>query len=191
MSWQRPSPRIVWRAIETFLEVAYAPLAAGPAGGDGKAAAAGKAAPAGAELPPSAVRARLETLKSTPQDSFYDSPVFEIQDAPRTPGDPAPRDGVPIRYGLRLGNLSYPHMKLMVERSPDGHGYLLRADTHDAHIQPRPGSREQAAFAGLMRENRAVADAIEARWEQAGLPTFKKFLRDDLERRRAAAEAKA
>ena len=184
MSWQRPSPRMVWRAIDTYLEVAYAPLPA-PAGGDGKAA------PAAAELPPSAVRARLETLKSTPQDAFYDSPVFEKQDAPRPPGEPAPRDAGPVRYALRLGNLSYPHMKLMVERSPDGLGYLLRADTHDAHIQPRPGSREQAAFAELMRQNRAVADAIEARWEQAGLPTFKKFLRDDLERRRAAAEAAA
>ena len=190
MSWQRPSPRIVWRAIEAFLDVAYTPLP------DPAAAAAAEpvrpaANPHGSELPPSAVRARLETLRSTPQDAFYDSPVLEKQEAPRAPGDPASRDGMPVRYCLRLGNLSYPHMKLMVERSPDGHGYLLRADTHDAHIQPRPGSREQAAFAELMRQNRAVADAIEARWEQVGLPTFKKFLRDDLERRRAAAEAGA
>jgi hypothetical protein len=128
----------------------------------------------------------METLKSTPQDSFYDSPVFERQEASRASGDPAPRETLPIRYALRLGNLSYPHMKLIIDRSPDGQGYLLRADTHDAHIQPRSGSREQAAFAQLMAENRAVADAIEGKWEEAGLPTFKKFLRDDLERRRAA-----
>ena len=188
MSWQRPSPRIVWRAIEAFLEVAYTPLP-DPAAAAAIAPPPPAAKPAGSEQPPSAVRARLETLRSTPQDAFYDSPVFEKQEAPRAPGDPSPRDPAPVRYCLRLGNLSYPHMKLMVERSPDGQGYLLRADTHDAHIQPRPGSREQAAFAELMRQNRAVADAIEARWEQAGLPTFKKFLRDDLERRRAAAEA--
>jgi hypothetical protein len=179
MSWQRPSPRIVWRAIDTYLEIAFAPVAGGP----------------GADPPPSAVRARLETLKSTPQDAFYDSPVFERQEAPRPAADgsgardvPPARDALPVRYGLRLGNRSYPHMKFMIERSPDGLGYLLRADTHDAHIQPRAGSREQAAFTELMRQNRAVADAIEGKWEEMGLPTFKKFLRDDLERRKAAAE---
>jgi hypothetical protein len=198
MSWQRPSPRIVWRAIDVYLEVAYAPI---------PSAAAQPGPPVAvvaAEPPPSAVRARLETLRSTPQDAFYDSPVFERQEAPRPPPpggndpqagpsrDPAARDATPVRYALRLGNLSYPHMKLMIERSPDGQGYLLRADTHDAHIMPRPGSREQAAFAELVRLNRTVADAVEGRWEQLGLPTFKKFLRDDLERRKAAAaEAKA
>jgi hypothetical protein len=76
-------------------------------------------------------------------------------------------------------------MKLVIDRAPDGRSYLLRADTHDAHCQPRPGSREGASFAELARQNRAVAEAIEAAWQAAGLPTFKKFLRDDLERRNA------
>ena len=177
MSWQRPSPRIVWRAIDTYLELAYAPSdpAAKP--------------PEPMEPAPSAVRARLETLKSTPVDSFYDCPVFERQEAARNPGDPPPsRDALPVRYALRLGNRSYPHMKFMIERSPDGQGYLLRADTHDAHIQPRAGSREMGAFAELMRQNRVIADAIEAKWEGMGLPTFKKFLREDLERRKATAK---
>lgn len=183
MTWQRPSPRIVWRAIDLFLEVAYTPIPSA-AGTSRK-----KAEPSGPEPVPSAVRARLETLKSTPQDSFYDSPVFERQDAQRASGDPSPRDPLPIRYALRLGNLSYPHMKLIIDRSPDGKGYLLRADTHDAHIQPRPGSREQAAFAELMSQNRAVADAIEGKWAEAGLPTFKQFLREDLERRKNKADS--
>lgn len=181
MSWQRPSPRIVWRAIEAFLEVAYAPLP-DPAQAGGKSTAASPAV--AAEPPPSAVRARLETLKSTPNESFYDSPVFERQEAPRG-ADNAPRDGLPVRYALRLGNKAYPHMKMMIDRSPDGTGYLLRADTHDAHIQPRPGSRDSGAFAELMKANRLIAEAIESRWEQMSLPTFKKFLRDDLERRKA------
>jgi hypothetical protein len=51
MTW--PEPKIVWRAIETFLKVAY----------DGP--------------PPSAVRSRLETLKALDSASFYDSAVFE------------------------------------------------------------------------------------------------------------------
>jgi hypothetical protein len=162
------------------------------------------------------VRARLETLRSTPDDAFYDSAVFELGTtapacppgsaampgaaatgggnragvAPSVAGAAAPqsprdnRDG-PARYALRLGNRHYPHMKLVIDRAPDGRSYLLRADTHDAHCQPRPGSRESAAFAELARQNRAVAEAIEARWEAVGLPTFKKFLRDDLERRKA------
>ena len=194
--WSRPSPRLVWRAIGIYLEHAYdgpqdPPTAALPL-------------PAGT---PSAVRARLETLRSTPDDAFYDSAVFEVgATAPACPpgtavgsaggsgtragaAPPPPvrenRDG-PTRYALRLGNRHYPHMKLVIDRAPDGRSYLLRADTHDAHCQPRPGSRESAEFAELARQNRAVAEAIEAGWQAAGLPTFKKFLRDDLERRKVS-----
>ncbi len=160
--WQRPSPRVVWRAIQTYLSHAYEP-ADGPV--------------------PSAVRSRLETLNATPDDSFYDSPVFE---RPAVVGHASPTP--PVKYSLRLGNSVYPHMKLVIDRAPDGRAYLLRVDTHDAHCQPRPGSREQVAFAELSRHNRVVADVIESAWESDGLLTFKKFLRDDLDRRRAAAD---
>ena len=51
MKW--PEPQIVWRAIDTYVKVAY----------DG--------------LPPSAVRSRLETLRALDHASFYDSAVFE------------------------------------------------------------------------------------------------------------------
>lgn len=51
MKW--PEPQIVWRAIETYVKVAY----------DGS--------------PPSAVRSRLETLRALDHASFYDSTVFE------------------------------------------------------------------------------------------------------------------
>jgi hypothetical protein len=203
--WSRPSPRAVWRAIAIYLEQAY--------DGPRDSANASLPVPVGT---PSAVRARLETLRSTPDDAFYDSAVFEVgttapacpPGAPAMPGaagggnrtgtftaapgaaaPTSPRDNRdgPARYALRLGNRHYPHMKLVIDRAPDGRSYLLRADTHDAHCQPRPGSRESASFAELARQNRAVAEAIEARWEAVGLPTFKKFLRDDLERRKAAA----
>ena len=209
--WSRPSPRAVWRAIAIYLEQAY--------DGPRDSANASLPVPVGT---PSAVRARLETLRSTPDDAFYDSAVFEAgttapacpPGAAATPGagaagggnrtgtSPAaasaaapqsPRDSRdgPVRYALRLGNRHYPHMKLVIDRAPDGRSYLLRADTHDAHCQPRPGSRESASFAELARQNRAVAEAIEARWEAVGLPTFKKFLRDDLERRKAAGPDQA
>lgn len=168
MPWQKPSPRVVWRAITAYLEAAYE----GPSAGG---------IPAGT---PSAVRARLETLRSTPDDSFYDSPVLERPKPAAPVRDPGEE---PSRYALRLGNAAYPHMKMVIDRSPDGRTYLLRADTHDTHCQPRPGSREAAAFAALCRDNRAVAERIEAAWETEGLPTFKRYLREDLERRKTAA----
>ena len=184
MTWQKPSPRVVWKAIGVYLAVAYDGAPADPPG-----------VPAGT---PSAVRARLETLRSTPDPAFYDCPVLERGPAPSAAAGgggagtrPAAagqegEDG-PSRYALRLGNRAYPHMKLVIERSPDGRAYLLRADTHDTHITPKPGSREYAAFQELAAANRTAADGIEAAWEAQGLPTFKKYLRDDLERRRAAA----
>jgi hypothetical protein len=100
--------------------------------------------------------------------------VFEREAASPSPG----------KYSLRLGNRHYPHMKLVVERAPDGRGYLMRADTHDAHVRPAPGSRDYAVFIQLMELNRQVADQIEAAWEGQGIPTFKSFLREDLARRR-------
>ena len=155
--WHRPAPQIIWRAIGIYLKHAY---------------------PSENSPPPSAVRARLDTLRSTPVESFYDSPVLECSG--QTHSEPYPH-----RYALRLGNQIYPHMKLAIDRSPDGHGYLLHADAHDSHCQPQRGPRERAAFAELSRHNHAMADAIEAAWEADGLLTFKKFLREDLERRRA------
>lgn len=128
----------------------------------------------GAAGAPSGVRARLDTLRALDADSFYDSAVFDIR------GEPGHE-----RLFLRLGNRAYPHMKLVIERRPDRHGFLFRADTHDAHCCPTQGSREYEAFRALMDANREIATAIDAAWEQNGLPTFKTYLRDDLRRRQA------
>ena len=154
MRW--PDPPVVWRAIDTFLNVAYG----GP--------------------PPSAVRSRLETLRALDAAAFYDSPVFERRG-----------DGGTTRILLRLGNRFYPHMKLAVERRPDRHGYLFRADTHDAHCCPATTSREYQAFRQLMELNQGVAQAVESAWERDGLPTFKTFLKQDLALRQSAAHARA
>ena len=125
-----------------------------------------------ADHPPAAVRERVEKLKQAPPDAFFDSDVLERDT--ETP---------PSRYNLRLGNKLYPHMKLAIERSPDGKTHLFRADTHDRHIRPAPGSRDAAAFEQLMQLNQKLAEQIESAWAAAGLPTFKQYLRDDLARR--------
>jgi hypothetical protein len=133
---------------------------------------------------------------------LFRSTVFERDTgvsatSPAPAANPAPSTQVPLpsdsprRYLLRLGNRHYPHMKMVIDRAPDGQGFLFRADTHDNHVRPKPGSRDEKPFLELMEKNRQVAEAIEAAWEQEGLPTFKKFLRDDLERRRAAVAARA
>jgi len=125
---------------------------------------------------PAAVNKRIETLKAS-KPALFESATWE-RDAPTDT----------TRYSLRLGNATYPHMKLVIERSPDGEKYLLRADTHDKHISVPAGSPEHAAFAQLMKRNQEIAAAIEAEWTAAGLPTFKQYLRKDLERRAAAAQ---
>jgi len=109
MPWSKPSIPQVWQGVEVYLSHAYAGAA-----------------------PPSAVRDRLASLRATGDADFWDSPVFERDDAKS-----------PTRYSLRLGNKDYPHMKLAIERSPDGRTHLFRADTHDKHIQPKPGSRSR------------------------------------------------
>jgi hypothetical protein len=148
MKW--PDPKVVWKAIEVYIDVAYG----GP--------------------PPSAVRSRLETLRALSADSFYDSAVFEHRG-----------EGITARVLLRLGNRFYPHMKLAIEKRPDRHGCLFRADTHDAHCCPARASREYEAFRQLMEMNQTVAQAIDAAWEAANVPTFKTYLREDLARRQS------
>ena len=122
--------------------------------------------------PPSAVRSRLETLRALDAGSFYDAAVFEKKG-----------EGPTARVLLRLGNKFYPHMKMTIEKRPDRHGYLFRADTHDAHCCPATSSREYHAFKELMELNQNVAQQIEAEWEREGIPTFKTFLKEDLARR--------
>ena len=84
---------------------------------------------------------------------------------------------------MRLGNAFYPHMKLTCELSPDGKMFLFKADAHDAHCCPPEGDPEYPTFRAMMDENGRIVQALEAAWEQQGLPTFKTYLKDDLARR--------
>ena len=145
MSWRKPTRAEVLRAVETYLNVAYS------------------------DEPPSAVRARLDTLRSVPEQEFYESAVLE-HDA---------RLLHPPRYSLRLGNPYYPHMRMIIERSPDGRGYVFRADTHDHHCVPAAKSRDYAPFCRLMERNEELSQRIEAAWDALGIATFRGSRRAD------------
>lgn len=120
---------------------------------------------------PIAVQSMLATLRDW-GGRYYNCPVF-AKDA-ETP---------PNRYSLRLGNRYYPHMKLAIERAPDGQSFLFKADSHDRHVCPPDGAKEHDAFVNLMGKNQEIATAVDAAWAAEGLPTFKTWLREDLARR--------
>ena len=122
--------------------------------------------------PSTSVRARIDALRGIDESGFFAAPQLE-----RDPKE-APR-----KFSLRLGNHFYPHMKLVIESTPDGQSFMFRADTHDKHIRPAPASKEYAMFCELMENNQKLAEAIEQAWEESGLPTFKQYLRQDLARR--------
>ena len=90
------------------------------------------------------------------------------------------------RYYIRLGNQFYAHMKLAVEQAPSGEGFVYRVDTHDRHCIPDAKAPEYAEFIRVVERNQKLAEEIEAALEAEGIPTFKSFLRDDLQRRQSA-----
>jgi hypothetical protein len=124
--------------------------------------------------PPFVVRSQLAMLDHW-GGQFMRCPVFAA--SPETP---------PARYMVRLGNPSYPHMKLAIEMAPGSERFVYRVDTHDRHICPAPSSPDYATFCAMMERNQKIAESIEGAWEQAGLQTFKAELREDLRRRQSA-----
>jgi hypothetical protein len=129
--------------------------------------------------PPVNVRSQLAILESWGGD-FWTAPVF-VTDTQKPP----------TRYNMRLGNKHYPHMKLVVQLSPNEDQWLFRADAHDRHCCPPANSPEYQDFCSLMERNQKVVEQVEAAWAAQGLPTFKTYLRQDLERRgRAVPDAR-
>ena len=119
--------------------------------------------------PPPPVADRLARLRATPDAALYECDVFERDEG---------------RLALRLGNRSYPHMKLVVETSPGGTAHF-RADTHDRHVLEllRPGDPR---LAELIERNQGLARAVEQAWSAQGLPTSREHWREKLARWRAS-----
>lgn len=128
--------------------------------------------------PPKAVMARIEQLRHTDPADLFSCSCVECDRKNANPG----------RHEIRLGNRFYPHMKLSIEERPDHHGFLFRADTHDRHVRPPEGSKDAALFRQIVEQNAELSKQIETAWADAGIPTFRTYLREDLARR--AAEAK-
>jgi hypothetical protein len=126
---------------------------------------------------PLRVRSQMKVLGAW-HGKFFRCSVFAHDDQ-----DP------PTRYYIRLGNPFYPHMKLAVELPPGGDRFVYRVDTHDRHCCPAPGANEYSEFCDLMAKNKEVADRIESAWDAAGVPTFKAYLKEDLQRRHAAIQS--
>jgi hypothetical protein len=81
-------------------------------------------------------------------------------------------------FSLRLGNVSYPHMKLQLQPWPTSVGYMLSVNTHDQVAGLDPESPDAASLRALQVENQLMKVAIENAWDAAGLPTFLRYLRD-------------
>ena len=152
MAAAKPDAARVMRAIEIYLELAYAE-----------------------QTPPVTVRSLVSTLKAWGGD-FFEAPVFAT-DAHEPP----------TRYSIRLGNPFYPHMKMVFQLSPDDQQFLFRVDTHDKHCCPPSTTPEYTAFCELMERNQRQAEEIESAWAEAGVPTFKTYLREDLARRQSTS----
>jgi hypothetical protein len=123
---------------------------------------------------PEVTRGRMAPVMAAADTSPIQAEWFEAAD----------KDGRAV-YRLRLGQVAYPHMKLSVEESPDGKGYLLLADAHDNHLMAAETSPDAKFLAELRKNNAALVEKIQTAWTQAGLPTFRNYFRAVMERRAA------
>jgi len=115
--------------------------------------------------PSRGVAATLQRLDEASDAGFFYSPVWELDG-----------EHPPWQMSLRLGNYLYPHMKLVLEPTPDGLGYLFRVDPHDRHVLASAPGNVCEAFRLLVYSDAAIAEEIEAAWELHGLATTKVFV---------------
>jgi CheY-like chemotaxis protein len=75
------------------------------------------------------------------------------------------------RWVIRLGNSRYPNMKLAFEEYLLAGEFVFTVDTHDDAVV-LPGDPDEPAWKELRHWNLALKRRIEARWKNAGLPTY-------------------
>lgn len=89
----------------------------------------------------------------------------------RTPPKAGPAEVT--RLQLRLGNASYPHMKLSLDRISDTDEFIWSVDTHDQKVIELGGGTEK--YKKLQEENQRFRQEIEADWTAAGISTQKSY----------------
>jgi hypothetical protein len=130
---------------------------------------------------PEVVSRRLAWREDCSAEVLLKGAPFER--AGKAPGRPSPT------YALRLGNHSYPHMKLQIEGWPNDAGFLISVNTHDQVTGIDLCAVDVEAFRALQAENKRLKEAIESEWDQAGLPTFLRYLKDYIKDRAAGGPA--
>lgn len=88
------------------------------------------------------------------------------------------------RWVMRLGNSRYPNMKLVLEEYLLAGEFVFTVDTHD-ETALLPGDPDRPAWREIRQWNLALKRRIEARWQEAELPTYGTLL--DAIRRRSPA----
>jgi len=183
------------RAIEIYLRLAYA-------GGEPSEVVRGRAAiPAGRrgkelvddprfEKVP--VRTEVESLNPSPGPAGHPLPRERGEEEATPSPYPLPSrerdEEAAERYNLRLGNAGYLNMKLGVCRVAATEDYVLRVDTHDRQFAAMVQERENAEYRALLERNRRLQNEIERAWSEAGLPTFERYLREQLEKEKGKSK---
>ena len=122
--------------------------------------------------PSEAARALIPADNFEPREWLMRDPVE------RTPADASLPD---VRsFALRLGNSTYPHMKLRLSRPPRHGRYVFSVDCHDACLCAPEGSPDHEALEELKRHNCEIAGAVNAALDRAGLPTERNYLREKI-----------
>jgi signal transduction histidine kinase len=121
--------------------------------------------------PPPSVRTVLDKLRNW-TEAAHANPVLV-----------ASADKFRPSFALRLGNIGYPHSKMLIESWPQGSKFFFRVDSHDKHVAVAPDHPEYAALTELRKRNQHFTEAIENTWRDAGLPTFASCLTEDLAKR--------
>jgi hypothetical protein len=128
---------------------------------------------------PEVVQRRLKWREVARADELLSGPPFER--AGKVPGRQTPV------YALRLGNDRYPHMKLQIQPWPNEAGFMLSVNTHDQVAGIALEGTDAQAFRDLQAENQRLKERIEEAWDEAGLPTFLRYLRDYIDSRAGGA----
>ena len=135
------------------------------------------------ERPPETVRRRIHWPIDATSTELLSAPPFERAGRNKSNGS--------LIYALRLGNSKYPHMKLQIQPWPNPSGFMLSVNTHDQVLAVDPEVCDQPAFRELQSANQRYKDTIEQAWDNAGLPTFLRYLRDYIAERSCERSAES